>query len=150
MLELASNEKIRAMELTVDLKVAEVQKQTEQIKAAFDSINQTAKTATDTLKTLMDAYTGPAGAVGTRKWFLEDAIKSQISMQEQATKNQTDLIQAQVAHMEARTAALKRGDALIQIESAGLEPALEMVMWEILEKVQLRVSEEASNFLLGI
>lgn len=150
MLELASNEKIRAMELTVDLKVAEVQKQTEQIKAAFDSINQTAKTATDTLKTLMDAYTGPAGAVGTRKWFLEDAIKSQISMQEQAAKNQTDLIQAQVAHMEARTAALKRGDALIQIESAGLEPALEMVMWEILEKVQLRVSEEASNFLLGI
>jgi len=46
--------------------------------------------------------------------------------------------------------SMQGGEALIKIDSTGLEPALEMVMWEILEKVQIRASEEAADFLLGI
>jgi hypothetical protein len=39
---------------------------------------------------------------------------------------------------------------MIQISSDGLEPALEMIMWEIIEKVQLRANAEGAEFLLGI
>ncbi len=52
--------------------------------------------------------------------------------------------------MEAKTKALQNGDGLIKIDSDGLEPALEMIMWQILEKVQLRANAEGAEFLLGI
>jgi len=47
-------------------------------------------------------------------------------------------------------ARLDRGDALITIDGAGLQPHLEGFMWEILEAIQIRATSEGAEFLLGI
>jgi hypothetical protein len=39
---------------------------------------------------------------------------------------------------------------MIQIDSTGLEPALEMILWQVIEKVQIRANEESADFLLGL
>ena len=52
--------------------------------------------------------------------------------------------------MQEKTNAMKSGDALIQIDGAGLQPHLEAFMWEILSAIQMRVSEEGHAMLLGI
>ncbi len=57
---------------------------------------------------------------------------------------------SQTDYMDAKTKQLADGDAAIQIDSTGLEPALEMIMWQIIEKVQVKANEEAADFLLGI
>ncbi len=73
-----------------------------------------------------------------------------MKIQEEAAKQQSRLIDAQIKNLEAKTKAMQNGDGLIKIDSTGLEPALEMIMWEIIEKVQLRANAEGAEFLLGL
>jgi len=73
-----------------------------------------------------------------------------MEMQRMALESQSKLNDAQIQFMEAKAEAMSRGDGLIKIDTTGIEPALEMVMWQIIEKVQIRASEESADFLLGI
>jgi len=84
------------------------------------------------------------------KWKMQDVLDDQMDMQQQALDMQKELTAAQVEYMNARTEALEGGESLITIDSSGLEPALEMIMWQVIEKVQVRATAEASEFLLGI
>lgn len=59
-------------------------------------------------------------------------------------------IQKQIDLLEAKRLAIESGEGLININSTGLEPALEMIMWEIMAKVQLKANEDGAAFLLGV
>jgi len=54
-----------------------------------------------------------------------------------AEELQKQLTDAQTSLIEARTKALKNGDALIKIDGDGLDPALEATLWKILGKVKI-------------
>ena len=84
------------------------------------------------------------------RWAARDAIDQQLEIQQQAADQQSKLIDAQVQNLKARTQAMQSGDGLIKISSDGLEPALEMIMWQVLEKVQMRANAEGAEFLLGL
>jgi TP901 family phage tail tape measure protein len=45
--------------------------------------------------------------------------------------------------------ALDRGDSQITVRADGLKPHLEMIMWEVLEAIQIRASASQAEFLLG-
>jgi len=60
------------------------------------------------------------------------------------------LIDAQIRYMNAKISQMNRGEALIQVDGAGLQPHLEAFMWEILSAIQVRVNEEGSAMLFGI
>jgi hypothetical protein len=59
-------------------------------------------------------------------------------------------IQKQIDLLEAKRLAIENGEGLINIDSTGLEPALETIMWQILQKVQLKANEDSAAFLLGV
>ncbi|MGL1833037.1 hypothetical protein ACKVEX_05455 [Rhodocyclaceae bacterium SMB388] len=54
-----------------------------------------------------------------------------------------------IKEIQARTEAMQRGDAMIQIDGAGLQPHLEAFMWEILRAIQVRVNQDGYEMLLG-
>jgi hypothetical protein len=117
----------------------------------MDTISKATEDTGKTLLGMMDIFVQiSSGPNATAQRKIEKL------MEEESTRR-NNLINAQVGHLDAMTAYLKirnekmrNGDALIKIDSAGLEPALEMVMWHILEKVQIRANEEASEFLIGL
>ena len=45
---------------------------------------------------------------------------------------------------------LSSNDALIKMSADGLKPHLELILWEILEAIQVRANESGSEFLLGV
>lgn len=147
--KLASNERIRNLELTVDLSTAQLEADTQRIQAAFDSINVGIQSTGETLTSLWNLL-----GSGDLSRFDELDLKKQIESENQLREEQFDLqkrlTEAQIEQMRAQTDALRNGDGLIKIESDGLEPALEMIMWQIIEKVQLRANAEGAEFLLGI
>jgi TP901 family phage tail tape measure protein len=146
--ELASNEKIKAMEFTANIRVAEIEAEAKQVVAAFESIGETIAALAGQTDALMTAW---SGAESMRdKWTAEEWINRNLDMQEAALKKQGELIDAQIKLIEERTEALKKGDALIKIESDGLEPFLEAFMWEILKRIQTRVNEDGLELLLGV
>ncbi|MDX9896529.1 MAG: hypothetical protein RBS34_13865, partial [Desulfofustis sp.] len=95
---------------------------------------------------------GEMNEAGSR--FDMNRIQSQIDEEndrrDAALQLQKDMTEAQIALIEAKTKSLENGDALIKITADGLEPEIEAFMWQILERIQVRVAEEQAELLLGV
>lgn len=140
-----------AMEWTAKVDIAEAEAAAEQVKAAFESVNSSVTSTSEAASSMYDSLISNMNDLSTSdKWAMQDVLEEQMEMEQQSLDMQKDLIEAQIKLMEAKADAIDDGDGLIKIESSGLEPALEMVMWQILEKVQVKASEEEASFLLGI
>jgi hypothetical protein len=85
-----------------------------------------------------------------QEYHIESWIEREQKRRDELLDTQRDLTQAEIDYTRAKTDALQSGDGQIRIEAAGLEPELEAFMWRIIERVQIRANEEASEFLLGV
>lgn len=151
MADIASNERIKSFEMSVDLKTAQIEAETDRIKAAFSSIDNTVTSTGETIASLWETMAGASDGLGfADKWALGDDIAKENERRDEALQLQKELTEAQIAQLEARTRALQSGDGLIKITSDGLEPALEMIMWQVIEKVQLQANAEGAEMLVGL
>ena len=146
--KLASNERIKLIEARVQLNVAQVQADTERIKAAFSSIDTTIKSTGDLLGSLFGKLDSQGNSFRDQ-WAIEKQIGIENDRRDEALRLQKDLTKAQIDEMRARTQSLLAGDALIKIDGAGLKPHLEAFMWEILRTIQTRVNRDGLKLLLG-
>lgn len=142
-----------AFQYTAEVNIAEAEANADILVAAYDAAGKSVEALAGATSDMFGSFAAILGddSVSTfDKWDLESKLREQIEMERQMVESQIKLNDAQVANIEARTAAMERGDAMIQIDSTGLEPALEMIMWQIIEKVQIRANESSADFLLGL
>ena len=111
----------------------------ESIGAAWDS----------TGTSLSAAYAAWADPEGEGKSQLYTWIEKEFKLREELLALQKEMFDTQRKYMEAKVDAMQRGDGMIQIDGAGLQPHLEAFMWEILSAIQVRVNEEGMDMLLG-
>lgn len=148
--KLASNERIKLIEATVQLNVAQVEADTRRIEAAFDSLNVGIESTGTLLGGLFDNLTDLASKPGTAaQRLIEEQIKSETELRQQEFELQKDLTQAQIESLRAQARAMNNGEALIKVDGAGLQPHLEAFMWEILRAVQVRVNQDGLELLVG-
>ena len=147
--QLASDERIRNLEISVDFQVAKMETEARRVEAILDATSTTIASTAEAAASMFDTL-GGGSLSGSDRFRARDAIDQQLKIQKQAAEQQGRLIEAQIEGLTERTRALRNGEGLIKIESDGLEPALEMIMWQVLEKVQLRANAEGAEFLLGI
>lgn len=83
----------------------------------------------------------------SEKWSIQESLSKEQETREKTLKMQEKLNDAQVEYMKERTKAIKSGQALIQVDGAGLQPELEMVMWKLFDAIQIRASQEGLNQL---
>lgn len=146
--KLASNERIKNIEATVSLKIANVEADAKRVIAAFDSINNT---VTDTGKQIGDLF----GLFKDQSLSFQQLslIKRQIDTEnkrrDDALQLQRKLTEAEIEKIQAQTKAIDKGDSLIKIDGAGLQPHLEAFMFEILRTIQIRVNQDGLKLLLG-
>lgn len=149
LLELESNERIKAMEFTASIAVAGLEADARKVEAVLGATSTTIEATASSIDGLFSSLAG--GDLSFRQqWNLEDAIEQQLKIQREAGEAQNKVLEAQAKLMQEKANALRNGDGLVKIDSTGLEPALEMIMWQILEKVQLRANAEGAEFLLGL
>jgi tape measure domain-containing protein len=145
--KLASNEKIKAIESKVKLDIAEVEANAKIAEKLMDSL---AATYSSDVKLIGDIL----GSLSAEGNTLSDKFKMSMALAanervEELHQAQMKLVQAQIEYMQMKTAQMAQGNPLISIESDGLEPELEAFMWQILKKIQVKMSQEGSDFLLG-
>lgn len=145
--EIASNERIKVIEARVQLNVAELEAQTQQIEATFKSLDTTVTSTGDLLGSLFSDFAKSSGVT-------QAEIASQIDLENQRRQKALDLqaklTEAEIDKIAAQTAALQRGNAMIQIDGSGLAPQLEAFMWEVLKAIRVRANAEFQSYLLGI
>ena len=140
-----------AFEWSAKVDIADAEASAEVLKSAFSgvatSVEALSGSTADMFGSLLDNYEKLSSfEQGQFTRLAED----QQEAQNKALASQTKLNDALAANLVAKTEAIASGESVITIDSSGLEPALEMVMWNIIEKVQIRANEASADFLLGI
>ena len=147
LLQLASNEKIKAMEFTAQINVAQLEADAQRVEAAFLA-------ASEIIDSFTNESVGILGLLGDEsisafdKLAITDAIRQNQKRQDKALDNATKLNDAQVEFMRARTDALIKGEAKIVVNAEGLQPALEEVLRSLVEFIQIEANEEGLELLL--
>ena len=138
-----------ALEWKAKVDIAGVEAATERLKAAFSSVDKSIESTGTVLTSLWDTLAG--GDLGfAQTWELEETLEKEEKRRQGSFELQKKLTEAEIELNMAKTRALERGDSMITIEGAGLQPHLEAFMWEILKAIQVRANAEGSEFLLGI
>ena len=145
-LEIASQEYIATVRAQVELDIAALEAETARVEAAFDSINIAIESTGSLLSDLFGAFTSSSGL---DQLFVQRQIEREEQRRQQAFDLQQQLTEAQIEALRERTRQMARGDALLTVDGAGLQPHLEAFMWEILRTIQVRVNEDGLDMLLG-
>jgi len=147
--KLASNERIKQIEFSVNLKIAELEETTKRIQSNFESLDNTINSSADVIKSLF-AQIGQFDQLGFQAQnMIEDQLDAENKLRREAFELQKKLTEAQIQNLEAQTANMNKGDAIIKIDGAGLQPQLEAFMWEILKSIQTKVNSQGLAMLLG-
>jgi TP901 family phage tail tape measure protein len=147
--KIQSEERVATFRLQTEVDIAAIQAGMEQIKAAFESINETIKSTGDTLSSLVQSLTEVSSGSGAGHAILE-LLEEENRRRQEALDLQKQLVEAQVAYLNAVIDRLSSGEATIQITSDGLEEDLTQFMMHILERIQIKASADAQQFLLGL
>ena len=89
-------------------------------------------------------------ASGFTKFLIEDQIALENKRRSELLQLEKDLTAAQIDYLKSRTAAADQGEAAISISMEGIYPELEMIMWEIVRRIQIQANTEGMEFLLGL
>jgi len=145
--EIASNERIKNIEASVNLNIAQLETDA---KVAVSIIETLSTTISSTGELLGSLFGNLEGAEGLDAFAIRQQIDLENERRQQALDQQKLLIDAQVRNLEARTDALRDGDGLITITADGLEPELEAFMMAVLSRVQIKAAEDQALYLLGL
>ncbi len=145
--KIASNERIKIIEANVQLNTAQLEEGTKRVQAAFESINSTVESSYNFVSDLFGLLEGARGSDYT---LIRDQIEKENDRIDEQLQLQRELVNAQIENLRAQTQAMQAGDALIQVDGAGLQPHLEAFMWEILKAIQVRVNQQGLGLLLGV
>lgn len=147
LLDLASNETIRAMELTTEFKIAGLEEETKRAKDVLNTLDNTINSTQTLLGGLFDKL-GTGGFNNSSTQKIQDQIDKENKIREQAAKDTHELTKLQIQSMELRNQRAREGGSDISISMEGIYPELEMIMWEVIKRVQVRLVEEEAAFLL--
>ena len=146
--KLASNERIKNIEFKAKLEIAEVEANAKKVVAAFESISVGIKSTGELLASLFGDLNDAESI--SKRFAIEDQIALENERRQKELDLQKKLTEATIREINARTARLKAGDAVVTINGDGLQPHLEAFMWEILESIQVRVNADGLDMLLGV
>jgi TP901 family phage tail tape measure protein len=146
--QIQSQERQLVFQLSADIAIAQIQSGTELVKAAFESVNTTITSTGDTLIELAKLFADLQGTSAGSKIF--DLLGEESRRRQEALDLQKELVTAQAEYLHAVVDRLYQGEAVISVTADGLEPELEAFMFKILERIQVRASAEAQQFLLGL
>jgi len=89
-------------------------------------------------------------ASGFTKFLIEDQIALENKRRAELLQLEKDLTAAQIDYLKSRTSSAEQGEAAINISMEGIYPELEIIMWEIVRRVQMQANTEGMEFLLGL
>jgi len=147
LLELASDERIASIEAKVSLDIAEVEAGADKVAAIFKGLSDNFANTGDLIGSL---FGGIDDASRTTQLDIASQIRKENELRKQAANDASALTKAQISEIRERTRAISRGDALIKVDGAGLQPHLEAFMFEILREIQVRVNADGEEMLLGL
>ncbi|MEP1581273.1 MAG: phage tail tape measure protein, partial [Marinobacter sp.] len=142
-----SNERIKMIEASVSLDIAEVEANADKVVALAESITEAFG---DSTSLIGDLFGGFDEASRSTQLDIASQIRKENKFREEALEMQQKLTKAEIDYIKAKTKQANSGDALVKVDGSGLQPHLEAFMFEILSAIQVRVNADGEEMLLGL
>lgn len=139
-----------SVEWQAKLDIAEVEANAEIVQALADTLAAAFNSSADIISAAIGGLNDSMFDLSGNQSFLRSIIQQEMELRWRSLEATEALIATQIEFMQAKIDAMNRGDALVQIDGAGLQPHLEAFMWEVLTAIQVRVNEEGHAMLFGI
>ena len=138
-----------ALQFKAEVDIAEIEAATEVTKAVAENISEMFSNTGDTISDLVSMF-GDDTSVSQDNAIYR-AISNEQEYRSKLLEQQKALNDAQVAYLKEKTKRLQSKEALITVDGDGLQPHLEMIMWELFEAIQIRATQEGLDQLnLGV
>jgi TP901 family phage tail tape measure protein len=138
----------KAMEFKAKIDIAEIEANAKIVAATFSNLSTIITSTGSVMGELFKAINDPKNS-GSGKWALQSMLEKEAEYRKKAMEQSSVLTEQQIELNKLKLKALDRGDSQITVKADGLKPHLEMIMWEILEAIQIRASASQAEFLLG-
>lgn len=145
--KIASNERIKLIEASINLEIAELEANAQVAEAIINSLAETYSAETQLISDLLGGLTENANTASDR--IKIDFAKAAEERVEELHDAQMLMIDAQVAYLRAKTDQMAAGNPLITVQGDGLAPHLESIMWEIFRQVQIKMAYDGGDMLVG-
>jgi len=146
LVKLASNERIKALEFSAKIEVANVEADAKRVVAAYEAISSEIVSTNDLLGTLNQEF---ANASGFDKLAIDDQIDKANDRADRLLDQQELLNTANVKHLNARTAQIERGGSDITINADNLSPELQAVLESLINNIRIKAIAEGAAFITG-
>lgn len=133
------------LKFKAEVDIANIKAGADILIATYKSVDTSITSTGTTLSSIIDSFAKSGG-----DWTIERILKDENARRQQSLDLQQKLIEQQIEMGDLKISKMKAGDSLIKVSADGLKPHLEMILWEILEAVQIRANESGSDFLLGV
>lgn len=138
----------KAVEVKAKIDIAAIEAAAKTTQAVFDSVDTRIKGTGDVYETLMKGLTDPS-LHWSMKSGLEELLQKESEHRAKAMEQAEKLTEQQIELNKLKLEALASGQNEITVKADGLKPHLEMILWEVLEAIQIRASAAQAEFLLG-
>lgn len=143
--ELASNEKIAAMEFTANIKVAQFESQAKQVVAQLDAM---ATGLTSNNELVGELFSHDAPDWDKFGFATEDAIDDANRRADDLNQSIVDMNNAQIENLNARTKQLAEGGSLITINADNLAVELQALMKGFADAVRIEAVNNGLEILI--
>jgi len=140
----------KSVEWEAKLNIAKVEAATKEVESMFKSIDNTVSSTGTTISSIMGDYADIVSSGMSGNYFIEKQIEDENRRRNESLDMQKKLTEAQVEILKQRAEAMQKGESLVRVEAAGLQPHLEAIMWEILAAIQIRANAEGTQLLVGV
>lgn len=142
-----SKERVSIFEIKAQVDLAEIKAGMEMFKNLTDTIQTGIESTGETISSLFTILAEGGGRYG---FEIMQAIEREADIRERQITMQEELTRAQIEILDARKEAMERGEAQINITAEGLEPHLQEILRSIVEAMRIEATAEGQEFLLGI
>lgn len=136
-----------AVEWEARIEIAEVEQLFETLRTQSESIRDMWAESGEVIQSITSGFEhlGPLG-----RSDLMEILRQEMENRANLVEQQRLLTEAEVRYLDEKTRRLAEGgEGLITIQMEGIYPELELVMHKIIERTQIRATQEGLDFLIG-
>lgn len=143
----------KSLEFESLVDIAEIEASAKIVESLGRTLDEVFSSSGDIISSLFDDLIGLdlQSSSGLSVFHLiKNQLEEENALREKSLVLQERLIDSQTAWMDAKTDQLNSGEAVLSVSAEGLYPELDMILFEIVKRFQIRATEEQAEFLLGL
>jgi hypothetical protein len=134
-----------AFEWEAKINIVEIEEHMTTIRTLSDNLTTAFSSTGDVISSMVS---GLGDLSGFEAFKVLSFIESESARREKLLDAQLKLTEAELKWLEAKTASVEKGEAAISVMMEGVYPELELIMWKIIERVQIEATREGLDLII--